>query len=180
VPPIETSYRNFQSHADPRADRAPDGVEDRVIGLSGARSEKRRVIPENPPDDIPAVQGLAANATHGRLYALLMVQPIPGWIATSAYRTPITMLGWFELPPIWPESRLFSEQLFSIHGLIGSAIAGLVAAHIGRALFHHFVRKDRVLMRMVSSRYRSKCVGVRSAPQDQPARACCHRSAPRD
>jgi cytochrome b561 len=38
----------------------------------------------------------------------------------------------------------------SIHGLIGTAIAGLVAIHIGGALFHDFWRKDRVLMRMVT------------------------------
>jgi cytochrome b561 len=38
----------------------------------------------------------------------------------------------------------------SIHGLIGTAIAGPVAIHIGGSLFHHFVRKDRVLMRMVT------------------------------
>jgi cytochrome b561 len=34
--------------------------------------------------------------------------------------------------------------------LIGTAIAGLVSVHIAGALFHHLVRKDRVLMRMVS------------------------------
>ena len=28
--------------------------------------------------------------------------------------------------------------------------AMLVLAHIGAALFHHFVRKDRVLMRMIT------------------------------
>jgi cytochrome b561 len=39
------------------------------------------------------------------------------------------MFGWFELPPIWPEDRSFSGQLFSIHRLIGVTIAALVAAH---------------------------------------------------
>jgi hypothetical protein len=53
-------------------------------------------------DDIPAIQQLAANVTHGCLT------------------------------------------------LIGTAIAGLVSVHIASALFHHFVRKDRVRMRMVS------------------------------
>jgi cytochrome b561 len=36
-----------------------------------------------------------------------------------------------------------------VHQLIGLAIACLVAAHIGAALYHHFVRKDGVLMRMI-------------------------------
>jgi cytochrome b561 len=102
------------------------------------------------PDDIPAIQRFAAHATHWCLYALLIVQPIIGWIAASAYRAPITVFGWFELPPIWPDNRPFSEQMFAIHGLIGAVIAGLVAVHIGGALFHHFVRKDGVLMRMIT------------------------------
>jgi cytochrome b561 len=106
--------------------------------------------PSSLPDDIPAMQVLAAHATHWGLYALLIVQPFAGWIATSAYRAPVTVFGWFELPPIWPENRTFSGQLFSVHRLIGIAIAGLVAAHIGAALYHHFVRKDRILMRIVT------------------------------
>jgi cytochrome b561 len=43
-----------------------------------------------------------------------------------------------------------SEQLFVVHAVIGLAIAGLAAIHIGAALYHHFVRKDRVLMRMIT------------------------------
>jgi len=102
------------------------------------------------PDDILAMQRLAAHAMHWGLYALLIVQPFTGWIASSAYRAPVTVFGWFNLPPIWPENRVFSDQLFFVHGLIGIAIAGLVAAHIGAALYHHFVRKDRILMRMIA------------------------------
>src|SRR4051812_25895002 len=48
-------------------------------------------IPHRPPPlpaDIPAIQQLAAHANHWGLYALLIVQPIVGWIATSAYRAP--------------------------------------------------------------------------------------------
>ncbi|HEY6703839.1 MAG TPA: cytochrome b/b6 domain-containing protein, partial [Xanthobacteraceae bacterium] len=76
-------------------------------------------------------------ATHWGLYVLLIVQPFIGWIATSAYRAPIIVFGWFELPPIWPENRAFSEQLFFIHTVLGIAIACLVAVHIGAALHHH-------------------------------------------
>jgi cytochrome b561 len=39
---------------------------------------------------------------------------------------------------------------FFVHSLMGIAIACLAAAHIGAALYHHFVRKDRVLMRMIT------------------------------
>jgi cytochrome b561 len=125
-------------------------IEAAVIPLVILRIIYRWTHPPLPlPDDIAVAQKLAAHATHAGLYALLIAQPFTGWIATSAYRAPVTVFGWFELPPICPENRAFSEQLFFIHGLIGIAIACLAAAHIGAALYHHFVRKDRILMRMI-------------------------------
>jgi len=102
------------------------------------------------PADIPPIQRLAANLTHWALYVLLIVQPVVGWIATSAYRAPILVFWLFELPPIWPVDQAFSKDMFLVHRNLGIAIAALVCAHIGAALFHHFVRKDRVLMRMVT------------------------------
>jgi cytochrome b561 len=111
----------------------------------------RFVQPPPPvPADIPAIQQLAAHMTHWALYALLVVQPVVGWIATSAYRAPILFFWLFEVPPIWPVDQPFSERMFALHRWTGIAIALLLCAHIGAALFHHFVRKDRVLTRMVS------------------------------
>ena len=122
-----------------------------VIPIVLARLAYRWSHPPAPlPDDIPALQQLAANATHWALYALLIAQPFVGWIGTSAYRAPVVVFGLFELPPIWPEDRAFSNQVLFVHGLMGLAIAGLLAAHIGAALHHHFVRRDRILMRMIT------------------------------
>src|SRR5713101_3432732 len=73
------------------------------------------------PDDIPPIQQLAAHATHWGLYALLLVQPFVGWVATSAYGAPIMVFGLFQLPPIWPKDQPFSESLFVVHQVIGLA-----------------------------------------------------------
>jgi cytochrome b561 len=102
------------------------------------------------PQDIPALQRFAAHVTHLGLYMLLVTQPLVGWIALSASGAPITVLGLLSLPPIVSENRAFSEQVFALHGLIGLLIAGLVTAHIGAAVYHHVVRKDRILMRMIT------------------------------
>lgn len=101
------------------------------------------------PHDIPTVQRFAAYSVHWLLYALLIVQPIVGWIATSAYPAPVPFFGLFELPHIWPEDRAFSERAFGVHRGIGIVMAALLCAHIGAALVHHFIRKDQVLMRML-------------------------------
>jgi cytochrome b561 len=102
------------------------------------------------PADIPAIQQFAAYTTHYLLYALVVAQVFLGWIGTATYPAPVPIYGLFNLPSIWPENRALSEQLLSIHKIVGISIAVVAAMHIGAALFHHFVRKDRVLMRMIS------------------------------
>jgi cytochrome b561 len=102
------------------------------------------------PDDIPPIQQRAARATHWALYALLLIQPFVGWVATSAYGAPIMVFGMFQLPPIWPQDQPFSERLFLVHQVLGLAIACLAIVHISAALYHHFVRKDQVLERMIT------------------------------
>jgi cytochrome b561 len=100
--------------------------------------------------DIPPLQQAAAHTTHWTLYALLVAQPLVGWIATSAYRADMPMFGLFLLPPIWPVNRALSEQLFVVHRALGIVIAVVAVGHIGAALYHHYVRKDGVLMRMIT------------------------------
>ncbi len=84
------------------------------------------------------------------LYILLLVQPLLGWIATSAYPAPVSVFGLFNLPQIWPANRALSDQLFAWHRAIGITLGVLVAMHVAGALYHHFVRRDRVLMRMIT------------------------------
>ncbi len=102
------------------------------------------------PADISALQQFAAHATHWMLYALLIAQPVIGLIATSAYPAPMPVFGLFELPPVWPENRALSERLFALHRCLGIAIGVVAVDAYRRALHHHFVRRDRVLMRMVT------------------------------
>jgi cytochrome b561 len=122
-----------------------------IIPLVIVRFGYRLTHPPLPlPDDIPPFQARVARATHWGLYVLLIVQPLLGWLATSAYGAPIIVFGLFQLPPIWPQDQPLSERLFPVHQLIGLAIACLAAMHIGAALYHHFIRKDRVLLRMIT------------------------------
>jgi cytochrome b561 len=122
-----------------------------VLALVIVRLGYRLTHPPLPlPHDISPLQRTAAQATHWALYGLLIVQPLVGWVATSAYGAPIWVFGLFELPPIWHQDRAFSDGLFVVHRVIAIIIACLVAAHVSAALHHHFVRRDRVLMRMIT------------------------------
>jgi cytochrome b561 len=122
-----------------------------LLPLVLARLIYRMTHPPFPlPDDIHPLQQAAAHTTHWVLYGLLIVQPAVGLIATSAYPAPIPIFGLFELPPVWPADRALSERLFVLHRWLGIIIGVIAAMHIAAALHHHFVRGDRVLMRMVT------------------------------
>ena len=102
------------------------------------------------PQDIPAAQRSLAEFVHWSMYGLLVIQGLIGWIATSAYPAPVPVFGLFELPAIWSENRALSDQLYAVHRYIGIALVVIILGHIGAALQHHFIRKDRVLMRMIT------------------------------
>ena len=122
-----------------------------LIPIVLARLLYRLTHPPLPLEpEVPLIQQRAAHAVHWALYVLLVVQPFVGWIATSAYRAPMPMFGLFDLPPIWPEDRPVSERLFVVHRVLGIVIGAIASVHIAAAFYHHFVRKDRVLMRMLT------------------------------
>ena len=102
------------------------------------------------PDEIPLVQRRASRVVHWTLYTLLVIQPFVGWTGSSAYPAPVIVFGLFNLPMIAPADRALSDQLLFVHRWIGLTIAGIVAVHIAAAVYHHFVRKDGVLMRMIT------------------------------
>jgi cytochrome b561 len=102
------------------------------------------------PDEIPLAQRRASRVVHWALYALLVLQPFVGWAGSSAYPAPVIVFGLFDLPMIAPANRALSDQLLFVHRWIGLTIACIVAVHIAAAVYHHFVRKDGVLMRMIT------------------------------
>ena len=101
------------------------------------------------PDDLPAWQRIASGTVHRLLYALLLIQPIIGWWGTSAFGAPINVFWLFELPPLVSKDEPAAKQILGVHDIIGIALSATIAIHISAALFHHFVRRDQVLRRML-------------------------------
>ncbi|MCK6370634.1 MAG: cytochrome b [Gammaproteobacteria bacterium] len=113
---------------------------------------------QNPTPDLPAGlaawQRMTARVTHGLLYGLLVVFPLTGWAALSAYdgEFPIFFFGWdnvFRIVPQATEGSPFTSDLFGeIHETcwkIGTVVLGL---HVIGAVWHEHVRRDGVLTRM--------------------------------
>jgi cytochrome b561 len=121
----------------------------------------RRISP--PPDDVPgtAIEHFAARAVHISLYVFMIVMPLSGYLGLSVASVPLSWIGipkfedtmlyaWliagvFELT--WEE---FEGPVDWLHHSLGKAVVWVfILIHAAAALFHHFIRRDNTLWRMV-------------------------------
>lgn len=102
-----------------------------------------------PEPGLARWQKTVSSAVHGLLYVLLIVQPIVGYVANSAFGASVPFFGLFEIPPIVEKNEALAEWLFGIHRVLGITIALLAAVHIGAALQHAILLRDGVLQRML-------------------------------
>jgi cytochrome b561 len=101
------------------------------------------------PSDLPAWQKLAARVSQFALYGLLLAQPLVGWLWSSAGAKPINFFFLVHLPWLITPNPAWRRPLGNLHGTIGWVLLTLIAVHAAAALYHHFVRRDRVLLSMV-------------------------------
>jgi cytochrome b561 len=110
-----------------------------VVRLANGKPDYR------PP--IAAWERSVSTAVHASLYALLILQPMLGWLATGAGGYPVQFFSW-NLPAILAKNETLSETLYGVHGLFGWLILLLVLLHVAGALRHWLVKRDQVMSRM--------------------------------
>jgi cytochrome b561 len=102
-----------------------------------------------PEPGIEPWQKVVSATVHTSLYVLLLAMPIVGYIANSAYGATTPFFGLFSLPGIIDKNETLATQLFTLHRWVGYLVIALVVTHISAALYHHFIRGDNVLRRML-------------------------------
>jgi|GEM_PF-2811909 len=81
---------------------------------------------------------------------ILIVEPLLGWLQVSygGVRIILPVLGWHLSALVQPAPQ--SEELAGeVHALIGNVFYGVIALHVLAALWHHFIRRDNTLKRML-------------------------------
>ena len=125
-----------------------------ILAVALARLAWRLRHPPPPlPDSIPAPLRKASAAVHHALYALLILQPIGGFIATNAWGFPLrgetAYLGLIDLPKFMETNEGLAGVVGTAHTIGGWTIVVLLVLHIGGAIFHQAIRRDGTLLRMV-------------------------------
>ena len=97
----------------------------------------------------PRLQRLAAELSHGLVYVLLLSLPMLGWLLTNARGQAVSLAGRITLPRLLAQDLDLADTLETVHGTVAWGLAALIALHLLAVVWHHWVRRDKVLVAML-------------------------------
>jgi cytochrome b561 len=90
-----------------------------------------------------------SHIVHWLLYVLLFVVPVLGWINASWRGFPVVLFG-LEFPKLIATRAAGWRWTGDVHSLLAEyGMLTLVGLHVAAGLYHYFIRRDRVLQRML-------------------------------
>jgi cytochrome b561 len=95
---------------------------------------------------------LAALTAHWLMYALMLTVLIAGYLIPSAQGEPVSVFGWFHLPPLVLGLEHQADTAGALHYWAAWGLVALAAVHTLAALKHHFLDRDRTLMKILGIR----------------------------
>jgi cytochrome b561 len=122
-----------------------------IVVLALLRLAWRQAVPPPAAVGEGTVAARLAFLGHVALYVLMVAVPVIG-IALSVLRGQGFDFGLFSIPPLMEANRPLARSVKEVHELAAWALVLLAGAHALVALFHHYVLKDGVLMRMMPPR----------------------------
>ena len=120
-----------------------------VLALFFVRVLWRFTHPAPPLLPMAAWQHYVAQASHGLLYALLLVQPLTGWLYSSAAGHSVVYLGLVPLPDLVAKNSALAPSLKEVHETGAWILITVIGLHVLAALKHHYVDHDDTLRRML-------------------------------
>ena len=111
---------------------------------------------------------LAARAAHAALLFLTLAVPLAGWAVAST--SPLQIPSYvFDLVVVPGLPMAISDQAEAfwtkVHATLAYLAAVIVVLHVAAALWHHFVRKDPTLRRMIPFRAAADNMGRTASPR---------------
>ena len=122
-----------------------------IIVLVAVRLAWRFADPPPPlePTQFGRASELASKAGHLVLYALLIAVTVAGIATQFARGNPLPIFGIAEIASPWVRDRAFVRSVTGVHETLANALIVLAAFHAVAALAHHYLLRDRTLVRML-------------------------------
>lgn len=105
-----------------------------------------------PPAPLPTHapwERRSAAVVHVLLYVLLLATMLAGYLISTADGRPIEVFGWFSVPALISGLPNQEDIAGELHLWLAILLLSLAAVHALAALKHHFVDRDRTLLRML-------------------------------
>lgn len=119
-----------------------------VMARLGWRMRHR---PPDLPADVGELSRRVSRPVHLLLYGLMLIIP-PIGIVTFIYHGRIFDFGLFQINFHVKTNRNIFHPTEDVHGYLAYGLFGLIGLHALAALWHHFIRRDGVLLRMWPAR----------------------------
>lgn len=101
------------------------------------------------PESLTPFERVSAKAAHYSLYVLILIVPLTGWASSSAVGAPTRVFDLIPIPFLVEKTKANADFFYSAHEYLSYLITAIVLAHTGAALWHHFVKRDDVLMKII-------------------------------
>lgn len=109
-------------------------------------------FPNKALEPIPTISKrvqLAAKVVKYLLYIAVFTLCITGYLITTAEGSPAQFFGILSIPASIELSADNIDRIGFIHKYLAWGLVGVVGLHAGAALFHHFIKRDNTLLRML-------------------------------
>jgi cytochrome b561 len=122
-----------------------------IIMLVALRLMWRMVDAPLPPEPTQFGRAgeLASRIGHFALYALLIAVTVAGVATQFSRGNALPVFGFTEIVSPWTADRAFSRSVKEVHETLANVLIIAAALHAAAALVHHYLLRDRTLVRML-------------------------------
>ena len=101
------------------------------------------------PNDMSRIMKLASRTVLTLIIVTILVQILMGFGIVNGYGYPVSFFKLFNLPLVFEKNMELAKVMGEVHENLWIAILGLLGLHVLGALYHHYIRRDQVLLRML-------------------------------
>ncbi len=121
-----------------------------ILAVIVARLLWRLLHPVAPHEALAPWELGLSRITHIALYGLVLVMTMLGWAAANYRGWEVKLFGLVTLPALAAKGTPWAHTAGGIHNVLVYVLLGFIVLHVAGALYHHFVKHDRVLQRMLA------------------------------
>lgn len=109
----------------------------------------RLTHPVAPESTLPAWQRLSSGVVHWMLYVAVLATTLTGWLFASFRGWSVSFFYLFPMPMLASDNAAAGRTIDGLHQAAELLLLALIVIHVGAALVHIFVYRDRIMERML-------------------------------